>query len=47
MTVLVQPVAAALLAYYVFGETLTGLQALGGAVALGGIVIAQQAREGR
>jgi drug/metabolite transporter (DMT)-like permease len=47
VTVLVQPVAAALLAYYVFGETLTGLQALGGAVALGGIVIAQQARDGR
>jgi drug/metabolite transporter (DMT)-like permease len=47
VTVLVQPVAAAILAYYVFGETLTGLQALGGAVALGGIVIAQQAREGR
>jgi drug/metabolite transporter (DMT)-like permease len=47
VTVLVQPVAAALLAYYIFGETLTGLQALGGAVALGGIVIAQQVREGR
>ncbi len=47
VTVLVQPVAAAILAYYVFGETLTWPQALGGAVALGGIVIAQQAREGR
>ena len=43
VTVLVQPVAAALLAYMIFGETLTPLQALGGAVALGGIVIAQQA----
>lgn len=43
VTVLVQPVAAAVLAYFIFGETLTPLQALGGAVALGGIVIAQQA----
>jgi len=43
VTVLVQPVAAAGLAYLVFGETLTPLQALGGAIALGGIVIAQQA----
>jgi drug/metabolite transporter (DMT)-like permease len=43
VTVLVQPVAAALLAYIIFSETLTPLQALGGAVALGGIVIAQQA----
>jgi drug/metabolite transporter (DMT)-like permease len=44
VTVLVQPVAAAVLAYFIFGETLTPLQALGGAVALGGIVIAQQGR---
>jgi len=43
VTVLVQPVAAALLAYVIFSETLTPLQALGGAVALGGVVIAQQA----
>ena len=43
VTVLVQPVAAALLAYLIFGETLTPLQALGAAVALAGIVIAQQA----
>jgi drug/metabolite transporter (DMT)-like permease len=42
VTVLVQPVAAAVLAYFIFGETLTPLQALGGAVALTGIVIAQQ-----
>jgi drug/metabolite transporter (DMT)-like permease len=47
VTVLVQPVAAAVLAYFIFGETLTPLQALGGAVALGGIVIAQQAPAGR
>jgi len=43
VTVLVQPVAAAILAYFVFGESLTPLQALGGAVALTGIVLAQQA----
>src|SRR6202012_6304730 len=47
VTVLVQPVAAAVLAYFIFGETLTALQALGGAVALAGIVIAQQAPAGR
>jgi drug/metabolite transporter (DMT)-like permease len=47
VTVLVQPVAAAVLAYFIFGETLTPLQALGGAVALAGVVIAQQAPAGR
>jgi drug/metabolite transporter (DMT)-like permease len=43
VTVLVQPVAAAVLAYLIFGETLTVLQAAGGALALAGVVIAQQA----
>ena len=43
VTVLVQPVMAAVIAYFLFGETLTPLQALGAAVALAGIVIAQQA----
>lgn len=43
VTVLVQPVAAAGLAYLIFNETLTPLQAVGGAIALGGIVLAQQA----
>jgi drug/metabolite transporter (DMT)-like permease len=43
VTVLVQPVAAALLAYLIFSESLTPLQAAGGAVALIGVVIAQQA----
>jgi len=42
VTVLVQPVAAAALAYAVFGEQLTWLQALGGALALTGVVIAQR-----
>jgi len=42
VTVLVQPVAAALLAYLIFGETLTVLQTLGGGLALLGVVIAQR-----
>jgi drug/metabolite transporter (DMT)-like permease len=43
VTVLVQPVAAAALAYVLFGEGLTLLQAGGGALALIGVVLAQQA----
>ncbi|HEY2706515.1 MAG TPA: DMT family transporter [Caulobacteraceae bacterium] len=43
VTVLVQPVAAAVLAYLIFSEALTPLQAAGGALALAGVVIAQQA----
>jgi drug/metabolite transporter (DMT)-like permease len=43
VTVLVQPVAAAILAYLIFGEMLTPLQAAGGALALAGVVAAQQA----
>jgi drug/metabolite transporter (DMT)-like permease len=43
VTVLVQPVAAAALAWLIFNETLTPLQAAGGAVALVGVVLAQQA----
>ncbi|HTX47942.1 MAG TPA: EamA family transporter [Caulobacteraceae bacterium] len=42
VTVLVQPVAAALLAYLMFGETLTWLQTVGAGVALAGIVVAQR-----
>jgi drug/metabolite transporter (DMT)-like permease len=42
VTVLVQPVAAALLAYMIFGETLTWLQTVGAGVALVGIIIAQR-----
>jgi drug/metabolite transporter (DMT)-like permease len=42
VTVLVQPVDAAVLAYFIFGETLTPVQTLGGALALVGIVIAQR-----
>jgi drug/metabolite transporter (DMT)-like permease len=36
-------VAAALLAWLIFTETMTPLQAAGGAVALIGVVLAQQA----
>jgi drug/metabolite transporter (DMT)-like permease len=43
VTVLVQPVAAGLLAYGLFGEVLTPLQVAGGALALAGVVVAQQA----
>ena len=41
VVVLIQPVAAALLAWTLFGEILTPLQAAGGALALAGVVIAQ------
>ncbi|MGA0599467.1 DMT family transporter [Caulobacter sp. KR2-114] len=41
LVVLVQPVAAALLAFLVFGEAMTPVQALGGVLALAGVVIAQ------
>jgi drug/metabolite transporter (DMT)-like permease len=43
VVVLVQPVAAALAAWAAFGERLTAMQALGGAIALGGVAIAQTA----
>jgi drug/metabolite transporter (DMT)-like permease len=43
VTVLVQPVAAAVLAWLIFSETLTPLQAAGGGIALIGVVLAQQA----
>jgi drug/metabolite transporter (DMT)-like permease len=46
VVVLVQPVVAALLAWAVFQEPVTPLQALGGAVALGGVVLAQWASRG-
>src|SRR5579863_2446881 len=42
VTVLVQPVSAAALAYGLFGEQLTLLQSLGAAIALVGVVIAQR-----
>ncbi|WP_332638618.1 DMT family transporter [Brevundimonas sp.] len=41
VTVLIQPVVAALLGWLIFAETLTPVQAVGGAVVLGAIVLAQ------
>ena len=41
VTILIQPVVAALLGWWIFGETLTPIQALGGALVLGAIVMAQ------
>ncbi|OXE36854.1 MAG: EamA family transporter [Phenylobacterium zucineum] len=41
VTVLVQPVVAALLGWSIFGEVFGPMQALGGAVALCGVVLAQ------
>ncbi len=43
VVVLVQPIVAALAAWAAFGEPLTWMQALGGAVALAGVVLAQAA----
>jgi drug/metabolite transporter (DMT)-like permease len=43
VVVLVQPVVAAALGWALFGETMGPLQALGGAVALAGVVLAQRA----
>jgi drug/metabolite transporter (DMT)-like permease len=43
VVVLVQPVVAAALGWILFGEVMGPLQALGGAVALGGVVLAQRA----
>lgn len=41
VTILIQPVVASLLGWWVFGETLTPIQALGGVLVLGAIVMAQ------
>jgi drug/metabolite transporter (DMT)-like permease len=43
LVVLVQPVVAAIAGWAAFGERLTPMQALGGAIALGGVAIAQTA----
>jgi drug/metabolite transporter (DMT)-like permease len=47
VVVLVQPVVAALLAWWLFLEPVTPLQGLGAAVALGGVVLAQCASRAR
>jgi len=45
VVVLVQPVVAAVLGWALFGEVMGPLQALGGAVALSGVVLAQAAAD--
>jgi drug/metabolite transporter (DMT)-like permease len=47
VVVLVQPVVAAIAAWAAFGERMTWMQALGGAIALGGVVLAQAAGRAR
>lgn len=42
VTILIQPIVAALLGWWVFGETLTPIQAAGGALVLAAIVLAQR-----
>ncbi|MFN3837338.1 MAG: DMT family transporter [Brevundimonas sp.] len=44
VTILIQPVIAGLLGWWVFGETLTPIQAVGGALVLGAIVMAQRSQ---
>jgi drug/metabolite transporter (DMT)-like permease len=41
VTILVQPIVVAILGWFVFGETLAPIQALGGALVLGAVVLAQ------
>jgi len=41
VTILIQPIVAGLLSWWIFGETLTPVQALGGALVLAAIVLAQ------
>ncbi len=41
VTILIQPIVAGALGWWIFGETLTPVQALGGALVLGAIVLAQ------
>lgn len=44
VTILIQPIVAALLGWWIFGETLTPVQAAGGALVLAAIVLAQRSR---
>ena len=47
ITILIQPVVAGLLGWWIFGETLTPVQALGGALVLGAIVLAQRSQRAK
>ena len=44
VTILIQPIVAALLGWWIFGETLTPIQAAGGALVLAAIVLAQRSK---
>lgn len=44
VTILIQPIVAGALGWWIFGETLTPVQAMGGALVLGAIVLAQMSR---
>ena len=44
VTILIQPIVAALLGWWIFGETLTPIQAVGGALVLAAVVLAQRSR---
>ena len=44
--ILIQPVMASVLAWFIFGETLTPIQAMGGALVLAAIVLAQWSTRG-
>ena len=46
VTILIQPVVAALLGWLIFGETLTPVQAIGGALVLAGVIAAQRSGVG-
>ena len=47
IALLIQPVVAGLLGWLVFGETLTPIQALGGALVLGAVVLAQRSQRAK
>lgn len=47
VTILIQPVVAGLLGWWIFGETLTPVQALGGVLVLGAIVLAQRSQRAK
>ena len=47
VTILIQPIVAALLGWWIFGETLTPVQAAGGALVMAAIVLAQRSQPAR
>jgi len=47
VVILIQPVAAAILGWLVFGETMTAIQMAGGALVLSAVLLAQWSSRGR